>query len=788
MQGPLQSPSRMVSAGILHAAAAAGAPDRIASALALGVAVEHRDRDGSTPLHYAVSTDKLAACKYLVHAGANPLAKDHAGRTPVRVACELGREAICLFLLSQCSHHSIEQWADQDQAGSLVSACRNRSPAVVEALLAKGVPADLRRVEDSDGTPLAITVAQGGPGSIIRALVRHGADPTDSARVGRSSPMQIATMLNDAPLFQTLVEASKDSPHWGALQEQVKTDGPHSLVGLATTCRFGKIVQCIEELRKSWEAPPPTKKKMPSLSVVVERLRSPPSTPDSPSSPSRRLLDKVARRMSMSLSASKQRDSSPTTAESSPASVLSRPRTPSRVRFADQATPTTADGSVQRSPSPTKMSTSLFKALSVMQSSAKRARDSVKMKKGLIRRASFRSDSSTPSPAGSVSGDPGAIPPAVVKQVEDLVARVKSAEDRAKFETSLRESLEQQLDRVHADMSSSVAKHQRHMQLERLSRELEQQVSAADERTQVALRSVSEMEQQVVTARAAADEAHQGRVVAEASERAFKTSVVSKLQRWAGSRIARKVSQWCLRLYWARWLHAQSLDAARLAKGVKCLERARLAWAGRAVSKAWRRWYTASWLDAIGEAQLSCQAAVQQLRGVSLGLQANVLARAWHRWSKSRERKAWKQWVSYQRKHRTLERGIDALTAWHCQRHRAVAFRVWALSTSLRRRRDERARAALRAWAQASSRARFEKNRTVACVRLVDRHRRTRSKIQVVYSLRATTLAHRVQDLRQTNSALAISLATLRTKLEGAPALPRDPVDLACVVPLAIAD
>lgn len=71
--------------GYLHAAAAAGAgPDVLAALIAAGAGgLEDRDDDGYTPLHCAAAAghEPVLAVEALLAAGADPLARNKAGRT-----------------------------------------------------------------------------------------------------------------------------------------------------------------------------------------------------------------------------------------------------------------------------------------------------------------------------------------------------------------------------------------------------------------------------------------------------------------------------------------------------------------------------------------------------------------------------------------------------------------------------------------------------------------------------------------------------------------------------------
>ena len=119
--------------GALHVAAFNGHTEILAALLAAGADVRARDNDGRTPLLDAARGGRLAAVDALVAAGADVAAVDIAGRNAIVLAC----------------------------------AAEAPSVALVQRLLALGVPADVR---GADGKRPADHAAEAGRWALVRAL------------------------------------------------------------------------------------------------------------------------------------------------------------------------------------------------------------------------------------------------------------------------------------------------------------------------------------------------------------------------------------------------------------------------------------------------------------------------------------------------------------------------------------------------------------------------------------------------------------------------------------------
>jgi uncharacterized protein len=124
------------------------------------------DPDGTTPLHWAVRANDLAAAQRLLSSGANPDAANRYGVTPLSLAAE-NASAPMIQALLQAGAHSTDS--------ILMTAARAGNAEVVRMLLARGADANAR--ESSLGeTALMWAAAENHP-EAVRVLIEHGADP-----------------------------------------------------------------------------------------------------------------------------------------------------------------------------------------------------------------------------------------------------------------------------------------------------------------------------------------------------------------------------------------------------------------------------------------------------------------------------------------------------------------------------------------------------------------------------------------------------------------------------------
>ena len=127
--------------------------------------------DGTTPLHWAVQVDNLAATDVLIKAGANVQAANRYGATPLWLAAVNGNAAITERLLAGGADPNTTM-PEGDTV--LMTAARTGNVAVVRALLRTG--ADVNAKEEWKGQTALMWAAASNNTAVVEALIEAGAD------------------------------------------------------------------------------------------------------------------------------------------------------------------------------------------------------------------------------------------------------------------------------------------------------------------------------------------------------------------------------------------------------------------------------------------------------------------------------------------------------------------------------------------------------------------------------------------------------------------------------------
>lgn len=212
----------------LHFAAGGGANKLLATLLAdPGMNIEQTDNAGMTPLHHAAKRDKKEAVTALLKAGADALAKDKSGATPLHLAVEHTYNTDVIEALNK-QHGAKMDWNVKDGNGDapLHVAVRNNQNLSIDKLLQVGadpvstgnhgmIPAQLALLSgndwgagllldamkkdainpdlhrDKNGWALMHYAATRGGHEHLRKLVEMGADVNVTATAG-DTPLHIA--------------------------------------------------------------------------------------------------------------------------------------------------------------------------------------------------------------------------------------------------------------------------------------------------------------------------------------------------------------------------------------------------------------------------------------------------------------------------------------------------------------------------------------------------------------------------------------------------------------------
>lgn len=158
----------------LHCATATMAPtDTGAETLLQGTTDKDvKDRDGRTPLHWAVLSGNIPWVEALLRVGSDKNSKDKNGRTPLHLAIWKGQSSVVQILLSE--------GADPDAMIDSIDfplhwAVLNGKRQLVETLLKAGADKDIKDQSENSRTPLFLAFVKGHK-DIATVLLENGAD------------------------------------------------------------------------------------------------------------------------------------------------------------------------------------------------------------------------------------------------------------------------------------------------------------------------------------------------------------------------------------------------------------------------------------------------------------------------------------------------------------------------------------------------------------------------------------------------------------------------------------
>jgi ankyrin repeat protein len=160
-------------------AAEAGDEFTVSTLLAEGASVDDRRVDQTTALHTAVREDHPSIARMVLSAGADAVATDRYGITPLYLAAVNGNEEMIRLLLDAGADPNAI--APQGET-ALMTTTRTGLTEAMQVLIDRGARVDARELE-FEQTALMIAVRQNHP-SAVDLLIRNGADPNVSTRIG----------------------------------------------------------------------------------------------------------------------------------------------------------------------------------------------------------------------------------------------------------------------------------------------------------------------------------------------------------------------------------------------------------------------------------------------------------------------------------------------------------------------------------------------------------------------------------------------------------------------------
>jgi uncharacterized protein len=132
--------------------------DELIAALAVGGSVDELDREGRTPLFYAVRDSELALVTELIRRGANPDARDRNLESPLHVAAREYRPEIAKLLIKHGATVDAQDDYGNTPLGRAVFDSRGRGE-MIEVLLSAGADKGLKNSHDVSPFDLTNTIA-----------------------------------------------------------------------------------------------------------------------------------------------------------------------------------------------------------------------------------------------------------------------------------------------------------------------------------------------------------------------------------------------------------------------------------------------------------------------------------------------------------------------------------------------------------------------------------------------------------------------------------------------------
>ena len=181
-----------------------------------GVRIDVQDRNGTTPLIFAISQRRFDTADRLIEKGADPSIANGSGVTPLHYAAVRGARDIARKLIARGA--DVNAVTDGKETPLHFAAVWADDIEIVNLLLENGAETEIK--DDYGRTPFCLTARETGNADIGKRLLHHGADPNTVDRFG-STPLNLAAWRGFGRFVNLLLDSGATVPLRGQEAEEI---------------------------------------------------------------------------------------------------------------------------------------------------------------------------------------------------------------------------------------------------------------------------------------------------------------------------------------------------------------------------------------------------------------------------------------------------------------------------------------------------------------------------------------------------------------------------------------
>lgn len=174
--------------------------ETIEKALASGISVDMKNKNGRTLLMQACSAGREDIARLLVSKGSNVDMTDQNSQTALMYAFNTGNVSTMRLLLDRGANPNI---FDQNGTPLLIKAYYVNRPDIIELLLKKGAFPDIK---DASGDTVLVKALFLKRLDLVDLLISYQADPNIKNNVSGNTPLHIACIRGEQEIINTLLE------------------------------------------------------------------------------------------------------------------------------------------------------------------------------------------------------------------------------------------------------------------------------------------------------------------------------------------------------------------------------------------------------------------------------------------------------------------------------------------------------------------------------------------------------------------------------------------------------